>query len=279
VDGGTVYLKAGTHTFTSLVWPMQGAANPTAWLTITAAPGVAKADVILQGSTDTSNSQGNLLLMRLKGLTISEANGANPVYSGNDGARLWYDGCTIDGGDRTTAPTYQWNSSGFNGGKYMTDCLVTNTYTVADGGASILRGVTGDTYVGDAFSDCPLVLNCTAKNQNTSATGAHADIGQYLGAWENVIWQNVTATDSIVDSQGLFIGVNQSMSNSAIVDCNITGQGSGALAMTGSAENLYVKNTAFTGGFASTGTFTNCVFDSVTFDGSAPSPVTGVTIR
>lgn len=269
-DGGTIYLLAGTYTLSGAAFNTNsGTANR--WMTITAAPGVARADAIINGTTSAGF---NSKLVRIYNVTVTGS-----VASGGPLVDYcWMDSCYLPGTGVT----------GSQGGidvasfthAYATDCTVANFNTGLQG-YRLLRNVSIDTIGGDAFSGSFCVINCPIVNM-TQFEGAHTDVWQWFAA-DNVILYGVDNTVGIdlINSAGPTF--ETSGNDVAVVNCNLScGTGFYVLYLSKPETHVYHKNTTYHGGIniiTADLAATNVVFEGCTFIGASPPAATGVTVR
>jgi len=91
---GTMYLAAGTYTYTgasTAIGASSGTNPDKTWLTITPFPGVAKADVIINGITSTTYNKIGTTPLKISGITVNVTAGApTEVFNANSAANyLW----------------------------------------------------------------------------------------------------------------------------------------------------------------------------------------------
>ncbi|MGD9692453.1 MAG: hypothetical protein AB7G17_10570 [Phycisphaerales bacterium] len=206
-DGGQVYLLPGEYDWGRAGYNANGQyiGNVTTrdrWLTVSAAPGVSRDDVRIVSSTG-----GGLKTQRVRAsnVTIVSTELDNAVPTGTS-PMLWIDNCKMLGRDRVT--DMKWASiASFPGGMYFTDShIISGRYGVI--GAQMVRGVTVESTGDDTFTNCAMVVNCTARDIRTpDGYDFHADVVQLHASetgWNNVIVYNVRAIDCV--SQGWHIG-------------------------------------------------------------------------
>jgi hypothetical protein len=195
-DNGIVHLAAGDYDFAGRASASDPAPRTQhAWLTIAAATGVAAARVRLTGSTPDSALATKLI--RLQNLTVEGVALTSPARLE---ASVWFDGCTLSGGDRKAAVTFAGPTS-FPGGIYATNTRIRSN---RDGlpGAALQRSVDLEDIGSDAFHNPKLVVNCTVDGIDSSGTDCHPDVLQLNGHVDNVIVFGLSARRC--RSQGIF---------------------------------------------------------------------------
>lgn len=218
-DNATVWLRPGSYR-----WGRPGgsetATTQSAWLTVSAAPGVSAAEVeIVPGGADLAGMGGlNTKLVRLRGLTIRGGIESNSAIE----SHLWVDGCVISGtgpGDTTIFWASSWWTS-----VWATDSIarhVVNGFpTVA-----LARGCLVDTFYNDAFPGALCVVNSEARNGVGGVTTAgysyHSDIWQDRPPFtdDGVILYGVVGRVGCTKTSGVF-SRSRSIKNVAIVNCS-----------------------------------------------------------
>jgi hypothetical protein len=245
VDGGTVYLKAGTYSSIGL----NGVGvNQSTWLTITGAPGTTKNQVIIRAFSSRTQAE----LLRFKSVTFSIP--AGPLdrlfYGGLSGGSryLWLDDVVITTDSRTNNSAIWRDVQGF---------FATNVYMENNArgfGGHLLRNVDFAHLGDDAFTDAKLLINSSVVDIDTEAsnnTGAHPDVYQIYDpnlVKSNQIVYGLTAVENI-GSQGVFAGTV--CKEIALVNVNITQTGgSNWVFRFGDVDNLFVKDSTFLGNSA-----------------------------
>ncbi len=128
---------------------------------------------------------------------------------------LWLQDCELVGGLHWSATTFQ--------SIYAIDCRASGPDRFFQK-VELVRNCVVDGFSSDAFRDCRMVINCTAKNQ-TRINEQHPDVVQFYLAAENAIVYGLTAVENIGD-QGLFSrGKGVEHHGVAIVNCryNLSG--------------------------------------------------------
>jgi len=206
VDNGLIYLTAGDHEY-GWVWSGANHTRPTskdAWLTITAAPGVAREDVRIDRTAGRLNAQ----RVHLKDITVSTTLvSTQGEHLSNKGAALWHDNTFLTRYSRALEIT----ATQFQGGIYYTDTsvnLVRNAYK--SGWTVFVRNAHVTTIGEDAFFNIPLVINGYVDGIDTSGlTGGgadgvpHPDVVQYHGVKQNHIVYGLEARNA--NAQGMFM--------------------------------------------------------------------------
>lgn len=210
--GATICLDEGVYTYPEDLG-QDGARDR--WLTLTAASGVARENVVFSG-------KGAGVLQRklhLKHLTINHSvEDAAPLRrrSSPYGNEFWVDGCELFGrGYRDE----DLSRSGFvEGRSYYTDCLWHDNKVALAG--PIVRNIQAYNIAGDFLGRQGLFVNCHLRHMRR-AKGVHPDVYQIFGGEvENVIIYGLKASDVV--SQGINIGQGASrVEDIAIVNCLI----------------------------------------------------------
>jgi hypothetical protein len=246
-DGGTVYLLAGEY---EIDGPTGGELieNTDAWLTITPAPGVTRAEVTI---TSVSDSGMYVKLARFHNLRITgqmTSGGALTDY-------CWLDGCLMDGqrvtdlndGTGVVGPTDSFT------GRYATDCEYIDVL-IGPQGFDLVRGVSVDASAGDVFSNSLCVVDCTVTDfySGGSYMGgdvAHADIFQGNAEQQNVILYGITATD-VRSGYNINSGLTfeTGCDGMAVVNFNADSGGGNAIYFIKDFTNLLIKDSTFVGG-------------------------------
>jgi hypothetical protein len=286
-DGGIVYLKAGDHVWGKYSY---GLRSPTrdAWLTIRAAPGVARDKVRIVDSTDSYGLWTKLV--RIKDLTVKPNPGSvvlRSVYKLED--YLWVDGCEMVGNGTSVSTMF---TNGWSG-TYITDSLVRDSSSGWKG-AIVARNVTVKRISEDAFSDSALCVNCTVESMDRTGTTYHPDVVQMYSRRNQMIFYGLKAVKDI-GSQGLFTGNNIGIQDVAFVNCQVDNRNAAGRDLSfrvfqlgGTTTHLYVKDCTFNGpaNWRTDQAFVAndvVVEDSKNTDGSdfrpSPGTVSGVTYR
>jgi hypothetical protein len=125
---------------------------------------------------------------------------------------LWLQNCELVGGGHWIATTFQ--------SIYAIDCRASGPDRFFQK-VDLARNCVVDGFSSDAFRDCRMVINCTAKNQTRLDNGVHPDVVQFYQAAENAIVYGLTAVENIGD-QGIFSrGKGVEHKGVAIVDCRL----------------------------------------------------------
>ncbi len=175
------------------------------WLTIQAAPGVDRADVIIEPSASMK-----LPRVRWQGVTFT---GANPVRGGED-AWVWLDGCHYAGPGLGVSAGLSRAAN--LAGLYVTDSSAADT-RAGFTGAALIRGVVVGPTSGDPVGSCGFVVNAVVGPFSREGvpldrhgkSAFHGDVWQHYAfrgsrsATDNLILYGVSATGW--DSQGIFL--------------------------------------------------------------------------
>lgn len=272
-DGGTIYLQAGDYPLGPYSY---GYFTTTAnrWLTITPAPGVAKEDVRITGSSTFDGIRTKLV--RLHNVTITGTITSTPLQN----YYLWTDSCDIIGPGRRVRGDW---ANGWSG-SYHTNSTAT---AVMNGFAGdLVRGCSVDGIGQIAYQYSGLVVNSTASDIDATGTDFHPDVYQFFGNAGNVILYELTATSGI-NSQGIFGGDNINTTDIAIVNVMVDNTPSGFMrcfSFAGPASHLFVSGSSFVGAayWATEMNFTarNVLVTDTSFSsGPTPRNVPGVIYR
>jgi hypothetical protein len=199
LDGTTIYLEPGDYQA-----PDGAAEDNTRWLTVTAAPGADTTKVRLLGSAP--NARWNTRRVRLQHMSIvPPASAGGGVVNPSQADRIiWFDGVTIDGGDRTvaTGPTVNQADT------YWTDVTIkeyANPVDTWNGAVQLARHVHAQGVLEDSFRLDRLLVDSSVDDVNTENTNRHPDVIQYEpdATPNNFIVYGLKATN--VASQGIYI--------------------------------------------------------------------------
>jgi hypothetical protein len=203
-QGGIVYFTAGNHTLRT------GTASglylcPDEWVIFTHAPEASKETSILSGT----HEEMTIEKLKVTGLTVTRATGGGIIkpggtYSGD--CSLWLDDCDCTGAGRWVAASdviyHVWE------GVWLTNDYITASQFAFRTGlyTKLCRNIEIISIGEDAFSNCAVVINCTADDLDPGETGAHSDAWQHFNNLcdENVILYCYRAT--ALNYQGIFWG-------------------------------------------------------------------------
>lgn len=272
-DNCTIYCKPGTYEYNANSGGSELALADSRYLTVSAAPGVDRSQVIL---TEGRPRSGRLKLSNVKIL-------GEPVYgSFYDGfttkqTSMWVKDCIV------TTASGRWSEP--NGSNPLGQCARyiedTQWYDIYQGPVTsvIVRNNVISKITSDAVSGCMLCCNNEVYDADAGLTsGAHTDIIQIFYDADTPIYDNhivygLKAID--VYAQGWFIAqlTNGIINNSAFVnmmlDCTDQGQAEGlASQLQKDAEHLLLLNCTFNQVLVvtpPTPTFTNCKFQGNIF--------------
>lgn len=232
-NGGVVYLKEGEYSFGPAPYPP--ATADMRWLTVSAAPGVDRRDVVMNSSV-TGGFGNRARLLRLKDITIKE----QPRLAGQF---IWFDSCAVLG-DRTA--NYSIIKAAWAKAYFVTDTYVSDSRNGLRG-ADFMRNVEHGAISGSPFGDSPFVVNSTVDRYDNSGTTFHGDVFHWFPTTddrENYIAYGIRAHD--FGTQGLMAEVatwsdpqGVRMDNVAIVNVHID-QGVG---YTGAAGSWWERST------------------------------------
>ncbi|MCR9212729.1 MAG: hypothetical protein NXI13_03365 [Proteobacteria bacterium] len=203
-----IYLMKGTYE-----WGSAGRPSPMLddrWVTISAAPGLKREDVVFSYGEKVKFSP---RLLKVTGVTIG---GVFFAPASGSKSRLWIDDSDYVGLGVKIGRSlfYRTNWSGV----YYTDMNISNVPNGANG-VNLVRNVHVRKILSDAFSGSRLVINSSVDGIDRLDTKAHPDVYQiYCGNkdWENFIVYGLTATNA--KSQGIFTGGCSTLDNVAIVN-------------------------------------------------------------
>ena len=176
LNDATIYLAAGSYTITADPYPHDGNA-PTAWMTITPAPGVDRKDVMVSGATGASYGAGiQMHKVHWKNVTFAADVGDWGFFTaGSSGQQVWIDGCNLVGPGEETG--YQWWSGikASTAGIYITDSDVSRS---VDGvwWADIARNVKIYDILSDAFRSSNLIINSKVTDVHVGYSGANLTV-------------------------------------------------------------------------------------------------------
>lgn len=269
-DGARIFLAAGSYTLETASWPQSQMTNTNRWITVEPAPGVTRDQVnLVAAASDTR--WGSLKRVRFKNVTISQANGLI-LSSWVADSRIWYDECIVNG--RSDRQGEGFAGSAWPGGRYFTD----SSFWGLDNGPQglIIRNSTVTHYLSDAFSSSYLILNSSADDQDGMGTGAHPDIVQWYGHYENVIVQGLTSSNA-PDSQGLFQGGDpsvQTLKDIAVIDCDLDHGTTIArvFLFLSTSNHFIVKDSNFVGPTQVGGSISDFVISGTTFSDAPLNP-------
>lgn len=167
------------------------------WLTVAAAPGFGPSEVRIVGN---SSGTGGLNAEFVRFVDISiVATSLDTNRTKNPAA--WFDRCVLSGADRSDARTQFANGSSWTGGIYATGTLVTDVRT-ATKHWNLIRGCTFERIGSDVFHNPSVVIDCVVHDVRKEGGGAHPDLIQFNGDFENVIVYGLKATE--IWAQGIF---------------------------------------------------------------------------
>jgi hypothetical protein len=201
-SGATIYLEAGTYTFAT---PNSGYNTNDRWITITAAPGLAKNDVTIQpGGCPLRINHLALSNVSIDAVVGQDLAGWNYIWSDNE---LWLDRVSISssrGKDYTpeldAVIDNQWAAA------YLTNSII-HDYpgrAIATPNVQIVRNVQINNIGDDAIDNPQLVMNTTVSTIIANDASDHIDAFQWWGGGDfNSIVYNCKATD--IDGQLLFM--------------------------------------------------------------------------
>jgi hypothetical protein len=256
---------AGTHTLTSAAFDTNSSTT-NQWMTVTAAPGVARSDVIVDG---TSGSGFNTTLLRLYNVTITGTiESGGPLVDS-----CWLDQCSFLGASGELGSS--WTS------RYMTDSIMTDR-DLGPVGFQLVRNVTVNGIGGDVFSQSLCVINSSVANY-VQSEGAHANIYQTVDTGTtNVVLYGIESSSADVQ----LFQFNVPPVDFAIVGCTLDATNWYAIVLGDQMTNILHKDCTFAGSFIVLDPFTptNVVFDGCTINGLSVGdpgyPTTaGVTFR
>lgn len=245
-NGANIYLLEGTHN--TLSFGSFPDVEMDTWLTISAAPGLPRDQVLFVDAPGRTNMR----LVHIKGVTFLSPSGSDGRWFygtlATGSKYIWVDGCRIAGQARTN----KWLHANQMTADFFTDVLFENN---VDGPStlSLARNVQVRHIGADSFTQSNLVLNCSVEDVDKHASGvpeAHPDIYQVYdpdGYLENTIVYGLSAVKGI-KSQGFFSS-SPFLRDIAFVNVSIrqvpnTSNHCFAIPY---ASNLYVSNCTFEG--------------------------------
>jgi hypothetical protein len=280
-DGGIIYLTAGDHVYGDYESSLYTTTNRR-WLTLTAAPGVDRADVRL--TTTTSGDGLRTKLVRIANISVTP-DVYTRLLSSNTPLEdyLWIDSCWLQGlgNDVDEKWTNGWS-----------DIFVTNTSIgqSRDGiSGALVRNVTIRSIGSDAFTNSGVVIDSSVHEVDRGNSNFHADVMQYFTTTliENRIAFGVTSTTD--SGQGFFAGENVAVKDIAFIGCNLSNQ-EGAnptvariFQFGGPTNHMYVRDCEFRG--AANWRFDlgfdphNIVLENTVFHDDPPGTPSGVMAR
>lgn len=210
--GANINLLPGSYAYPDV--PGDGA--PDRWLTIRAAPGVAKADVVLTPALAGITQR----KVKVTGLTMRQTTDA-PILSLRSspyGNHFWVDDCELIGRGYIGETI---STAGFvsldNGALFFTDCLLHDTQAIPFSQTTLVRRCRTYNLGSDLIRSCTLIVDVAHQHTRINP-GVHPDVVQYpIGPIENFIIYGLKATDVV--AQGFAIGdVDHPQRNVALVN-------------------------------------------------------------
>jgi hypothetical protein len=248
----TLYLLPGAHLWKHPSFPNNTIAQQAGpWVNIQAAPGYDKDDVSVTTDLGTYGQPYMMSLSRIRWKEVTFDSGLMP-YMAAEGTQVWYDNVKCDGVDRTS-PTVAFAFGESPGGKWMTDCIITEMSSGPQGFNLIRNASISATLDGGPWETYG-VINTTVTDADPDGTGAHPDIWRSRGTMENVILYNLDTTGGKWgNSQGIVFFTNNGeggplyeYDDVAVVNCDINA-GLATLALGGVLRNVYFKDCTFDG--------------------------------
>ncbi|MCH7790739.1 MAG: hypothetical protein IID31_00460, partial [Planctomycetes bacterium] len=244
-DNGLIYLTAGHYAFSG---GYNGAAwlsprTESAWLTVSAAPGLAPEQVVIdQGG---SNQRLNASRIHLRGIQLTTTLVSSSNL--NHPAMIWWEGCVLTTHDRFAAEQFR---NGFS--VYQTDTVIRQTLS-GPAGVRLSRNVLAEEIGSDPFQNVRCLINSEARDcgrEGWQAAGLsvapHPDIVQWYfasGHHENFIVYGLRAIEDIGETQGFLFGSDpESVSDIALV--NVLCAGNSQWAAT--TNHLLIWHSTFT---------------------------------
>lgn len=272
-DGGTVYLKAGNYTLSSMSAPAR-----SYWATVQAAPGLdADAVRIMTAGPGSTNRYGahkirwhKVSLYCQRGVTTYGA-----LMHLNSGQQVWFDGAVMYDAAGSTGNTDMFTGSGYS--TWQTNGVVRE---VTNCNGSFRRNMLHERIGSDVFDGGTLTaINVTVHTIDRGNTSFHPDFIQFYrpgGVMENCILYNVRAYN--MQAQGLF-GSDGTAEDVAFVNLLLEQPaGSGYRSqLTGTWRHALLWNTTITGqtfDFRASADIQdfdvrNCIFSQFTSDNPA----------
>ncbi len=261
-DGGHIYLLPGSYTILSAA---RESLTVNRWLTIKPAPGYSKSDVIIKGSTYSGIYN---KLVKFEDVTITGGiDSGGPLVD-----YIWLDNVRVVGPGRTAGFVTQYSSSWT--GRYITNSAIVDSSNGAID-FHLARAVHLERIGSDAFSNCGLVVNCTAKDVDPAEQvgNYHPDIYQSASKAENVVLYNLVAIEAIGRTQGFQFNVPPG--GVAIVNCNIKATWN----LGGEYANVIAQRSSIKSTFLPNFIAKDVVYDGISFYDMTPPPWPGVTLR
>jgi len=196
---GTVYLLPGDHLWAGRKGGEVSVSLPSdfGWLTVAAAPGSGPSDVRIIGN---SSGTGGINAQRVRLRDVSVI-GTSLDTNRTSAPAIWFERCVLTGTHRDDNSTQFANGSSWTGGIYATDTVVTDVRT-ATKHWDLVRGCRFERIGSDVFHNPSVVIDCEAHDVRKNGGGAHPDLIQFNGDFENVIIYGLKATE--VWAQGIF---------------------------------------------------------------------------
>lgn len=239
----TVYLLPGDHLWAGRKGGEVSIDLPPdfGWLTVAAAPGHGPDEVRIIGN---SSGTGGLNAQRVRLLGVSVI-GTSLDTNRSTSPSVWFDGCVLSGTHRNDSNSQFANGSSWTGGIYATDTLVTDVRT-ATKHWDLVRGCRFERIGSDVFHNPSVVIDCEAHDVRKEGGGAHPDLIQFNGDFENVIVYGLKATE--VWAQGIFSRGSSGIPDRDLAFVNIEIDAKNYLSqILQSADHLLLWNVSFLG--------------------------------
>ena len=268
-DHGTIYLLEGDYRFATPFSGFQHPVTETGWLTVRAAPGLARDEVkiTIGGPSERLNTS----LIRLSNLTIEDG----LVSSGNlnQSARLWIDNSLGTKNNRFADLTF----NGFS--TYSTDSTFRRVRKGFVRGL-LIRNIRIEQTGEDGFFNPFFIVNATLNDINREGWEQysailqgppHPDVVQWFGGsvFENRIIYGLQSSN-VVGSQGIFLRGTAAVSDVALVNVAVQSDNN---QWWGPTDHLLIWQSTFTHNFLfrdaalfNTGNVRNVSFRNSVFD-------------
>ncbi len=277
-DGGTVYLKEGTYTLSSM-----STGSRLYWSTIQAAPGLDADDVKVGTAVPGSTNRYAAHKVRWHNVSLycqrSTTNYGTILFM-NSGQQVWLDGAVMYDANGPHGNTDMFGGSGYS--VWQTDGIVRE---VTNCNGSFRRNMKFERIGSDVFDGGTLTaINVTIDTVDRGSTSYHPDFIQFYrpgGLMENCILYNVRAYN--MKAQGLF-GSDGTSEDVAFVNLLLEQPSGGGYRsqLTGTWRNALLWNTTIVGQIFDFRTSTdiqdfdvrNCVFSLFTTDNPSHPSIT-----
>jgi len=273
-DGGTIYLAAGTYDGT-----IGSVSTSGAYLTIKAAPGVARSSVTINSFSGTPTK-----LIHLDNVTLRTS---VPNLTASNRRYLWVSNSDMTGSGRANA--INWSPGIWTGSEWVNDFWLTDVHisNVLDGerGATLIRNSTVNTIGSNFISESRTAINVNAYDVDprgiNDADPPHPDVYHSYSRRADIILYGITATSGLEYSRGL--AIHNGARNVAVVGCVLDNRPAwGAVFQFGGDpfDNVLIKDSTFMGNslWSPPYAFSNVVVENTVFSQN-PGAMAGVIFR